>query len=449
MRRQLSLHRQRRLGRLVLRAGSTWRSACPAHASADDIRQFASAVQWLLLARGCRKAGRTATPLPGSAPPPPPPPPCPTPRLRLRRCIPWCCRHALNSLTPLQPPQAAAAMPLAAALLVLWLSQHVGAVFGELPGLAEAGGAVPPATAAAAAAAACRTGATPPSPSPPRCPALCGRRQLLRLGQRRMGFDILVCCGLALCSLVACLPAACYVPLGACVPLGWISIARALAFEELAPIVGTPSIERSPLAPLCRGDPGVRLPAGGVVRLCAAQATAPPGSLVFRWTDAQGPQGVCRLLGDTAGQCPGGGWGWGWLDSRAGWAACRRASTPVAAQRCPRLAPPLPAATFDSSTCEPLIDVADSNPSGTLWPTADAPADPGTYWLTSPVPGACEKGAQCLEAGWVGCARNGSLGRAAGGVAQHEGMLASTCTAGRPANQAPGPSCCHHLLPQA
>lgn len=54
------------------------------------------------------------------------------------------------------------------------------------------------------------------------------------------------------------------------------------------------------------GNPGVRLPKGGVIRLCAAQSTAPPGSVVFRWREQEGPQGVCRILGDTPQQCPGG-----------------------------------------------------------------------------------------------------------------------------------------------
>lgn len=63
------------------------------------------------------------------------------------------------------------------------------------------------------------------------------------------------------------------------------------------------------------------------------------------------------------------------------------------------------AVVFNETTCEMLIEVSDSNPSGTLWPTADAPAEPGTYWLTSPVPGACEKGehamAGWMQAGWI------------------------------------------------
>lgn len=53
------------------------------------------------------------------------------------------------------------------------------------------------------------------------------------------------------------------------------------------------------------GNPNVRLPKGGIIRLCAAQSTAPPGSVVFRWRVQEGPQGVCRILGDTPQQCPG------------------------------------------------------------------------------------------------------------------------------------------------
>lgn len=53
------------------------------------------------------------------------------------------------------------------------------------------------------------------------------------------------------------------------------------------------------------GDPGVRLPEGGVLKLCgtADPAVFPPGSANFRWTS---PQGVCRILGDAPDQCPGG-----------------------------------------------------------------------------------------------------------------------------------------------
>ncbi|PRW45522.1 AT-rich interactive domain-containing [Chlorella sorokiniana] len=138
------------------------------------------------------------------------------------------------------------------------------------------------------------------------------------------------------------------------------------------------------------GSPDVRLPKGGVIKICAAQSTAPPGSVVFRWREQEGPQGVCRILGDTPQQCP---------------------------------------AVFNESTCETLIEVLDSNPSGTLWPTADAPAEPGTYWLTSPVPGACENGVKIQVQ--VVAERGSGSGSSSSSADGSEGSTAATSGAAR------------------
>lgn len=124
-----------------------------------------------------------------------------------------------------------------------------------------------------------------------------------------------------------------------------------------------------------------------------------PGGANFRWVR---PEGVCVIQGPNPDQCPGGrcsGAAFGGCPPSAPACTCRSQSD------CHRLAVTatafsflLPrasvtqAAAFNETTCETVLDVADSNPAGTLWPSASDPRPPGTYWVTSPVPGECERG---------------------------------------------------------
>ena len=137
----------------------------------------------------------------------------------------------------------------------------------------------------------------------------------------------------------------------------------------------------------------MRLPSRGYIPLCGSgdptnTAEGVPGAVVFRW---RAPQGVCRILGPTPDRCPGAP---GRQPGAGGQGRCAAAAV-TASWRAPQLptrALPPPAEAFNEATCETIFPVSDSNTAGSLWPAPDAYPPPGSYWLTSPVPGACEAG---------------------------------------------------------
>ncbi|PSC69381.1 early nodulin 1 [Micractinium conductrix] len=135
------------------------------------------------------------------------------------------------------------------------------------------------------------------------------------------------------------------------------------------------------------GDPGVRLPPGGVIPICASGF----GGVLFRWRT---PQGVFL----------------------------------IPSERCPdSFGPP-----FNASFTE-VQPVSDSNEQGYLWVP---PQVPGSYWLTSQAPGACEAGVK-VRVDVVGPAHDkpGTVGDTSGAGAPTAEGSPSSAAEGQPWHQ--------------